>query len=405
MLSVALCNRRGVPIAGLDHRLPGSSVTVTLNGPRQATVPLSLEDEAAAHVRPLSTVLKAWLGGTLIHAGPTTVPQFRGRDRRVDVHSQCPSFYLQRSFVGQRSDGAGLTGHVAGAPYRLENTDQGLIMWRLVEHALPTTAEQAAGVPTHGIVDGTRPQGPQDDGWFVRTREYEPGKQIWEALVQMSEVISGPDFELEPVDEQDGTLARFNVYGRQGSDKSGVVVFEHNTGRNNAVDVQWDPAGDLAVNRATVTGQVLPDEDPPRYTANQADSQLAYGLLGAWQSDPDVSELPTVREKAQGIVAASATPLNVFTVTPAAEGGVGLARDTDGRIVSLGKGFGTPPRFAPDGDYWIGDDISVVARVTPGLDVTLVGRVIEGRITEADEDGTLLTELVCEPRVATAGID
>lgn len=404
MLTWSLCDRRGALLADVPQRAAGSEVTVTGNGERTAKLRVSLEDEVAARVYPLATLLKVHYFAELLFCGPVLLPRFAARDRVVEIPAICPSFYLQRSYVGQRADGAGLEGAPAGSPYRQQQVDQSLIMWRLVKHVLPTAGEQADGVPTHGIVDGTRPQSAADDGWNPRDREYEPGKQIWQALVEMSEVLAGPDFELEPVDQTDGTLARLNVYGRQGANKTDSVVFEVGLGQNNATDVSWEPSGDLVANRATYVGQTLEGSAQPAYTANQRESQRAFGLLSDFRGRPDISDQRTLQEHAMGQVALHAWPVDFFTVTPAAEGGYGLARDQSGQIVSLGEGFGVPPRFGPDGDYWIGDEISAYARVLPGLDAELRGRVTEARLMEADAAGTLMTEITCAPTIVATGV-
>jgi hypothetical protein len=89
----------------------------------------------------------------------------------------------------------------------------------------------------------------------------------------------------------------------------------------------------------------------------------------------------TLKERADGVVATRAFPLDFFTVQPA--------------IMEQGRDdveYGVPPRFGPptdpDADFWLGDTITTIAR-EGSLSKTLVGRVVAATLTTADDAGNV----------------
>lgn len=379
-LSWVLTNPKGVRLAELRDRVPGAEVTIALNGQRTAKLALSLEDEAAAQVRPFDRFLKVFLGEEIIFGGPILVPRWLTAEGILDISAVDVSQRLVQAFTHNFD--------------RQEGVGQADIMHRLILHANRNSGG-ATGIPLHGIVGG----GPFE-GNIGRDRSYPDGKQIWEALVDMSNVIGGPDFELRPEDTTTGfNWARFETYHpQQGDDKTDSVRLEAGLGRHTARDFNWEPGGGTIINRYTLAGQATSGTASPAWVAEQPESQKIFGIWEAFDADPDVTRITTLREKAESVVAANAFPIDFFDVTPAPEEG-GLIAGTDQR-------YGVPPKFGPGAahDYWIGDEISVAARVPPGLDVQLRGRVTDARLVEEDEAGNVAVELTCAPTVSAAGI-
>jgi hypothetical protein len=393
VIAFTLCDLQGRALSD-PLRLPGGQVALAINDRRTGQAPIGFDEPAAAQVRPLVTVLKARWAGSQLLTGVVLRPQFAGAQRTVTVPAIDPSARLAAAFIGARSDGAGLPGAPVGDPWHWAAVDQSEMLARLVEHASPTAAELAEGTPDHGVIRGSLP------ATVNRDRTYEVGKQIWEAMTQLSAVIDGVDFELEPLDRTDGVLAQLNTYTPfQGTDRSDEVVLHYGWGRHNASDFSWEPAGDILKNRSTRVGQAPTGGGPaPTATEEQAESRRENGIWAEYQGDTDVIDQPTLVDHANATLAKYAWPVDFFTVIPATDDGTGWRRTAQGALEQLPGRYGVPPLFHPNGAYWLGDIIRVVARDRPGLDEDLVGRVLGAKLTNAPNGG-VVPELQCAPVV------
>jgi hypothetical protein len=401
VLSWHLCDLAGNELAALDDRLPGGAVEIGVNKPRTASVPLSLEDPAILSAYPLYTSLKVFLDGAPLFRGPLLRPRIESTGwtiRAVD-----PSIRPQRFHIGQRSDDAGLDGALVDNPWRWEGVDQRSMMDRLIRYCDPTVLETNQGVPPVGIRTGSSFWLPGSSG-KARDREYEPGKQLWEALMELSEVLEGNDFELRPIDTTDGQMVELWI-GPLGTDRSQEIVFEYGALGANASDFALELAGDGVVTRSTWTGQAIEGGDQPAVTAYQPEAERAFGIFGDFQGRPDIVESDTLREHAQGVVSTYGWPIDYFEVTPALDDGSGYRRNQQGILTKLPDRFAVPPRFGPgpQHDYWIGDTLGAWAQLGR-LIVETSGRLTDARLTEADDAGNYVTELTLAPAVSEAGI-
>jgi hypothetical protein len=225
----------------------------------------------------------------------------------------------------------------------------------------------------------------------ARDRTYYDGQNIWDALQEFPGLIDGVDFELEPLDREDGIYAQLNTfYPRQGSDRSDSVVMEFGCGRHNASAYTFDPSGEQLVNRYIIAGQT-PDASPttPAWISEQIESQKLYGPLEGFEVDTDIIDNATLQAHADAVVRTRAFPIDFFSIAPAVEG------DTEQ--------YGTPPQFGPDADYWLGDTIGTIIK-DGALEVGLRGRVSGAVITEADQAGNVAVEISCTPPDKAAAV-
>jgi hypothetical protein len=237
-------------------------------------------------------------------------------------------------------------------------------------------AEKAAGIPGLGIIRGDLP------GSVLRDRTYYDLQNVWEALLNLSQVIDGPDFELEPLDRTDGVFAQLNTFPQhQGTDRSEDVKFEFGVGATNADAFGWQPSGEQLVNRYIMAG-ATPEGSPttPAWISESLDSQR-LGIYEATEVDTEITDIATLKERADGVITTRAFPLDFFTLQPA------LQQAGQEEVEA-----GVSPRFGPptdpDADFWLGDTIGVVAR--EGLmSVELTGRATGATLTTADGAGNV----------------
>lgn len=353
-----------------------------LNGQRSAFCPLSVEDPARALAKAVETVLRVTLKGP----EDFSLPLFIGRilipeqgqsedEEQLGLNAIDPLAQLYKSLI--RTIGSG-----SWSPRTFTATDQSLIMWQLVEQ-----------FTTHGVAKGDLPAS------VNRDRTYLPGKEVGAALVEMTEVINGPDFELQPIVAKDGNLALFNTfYPRQGSDKSADVRFVIGREPSTGTGFLYAPGGDEIVNRWVAIGAPLnaEEESPivtfPAYVAHHLDSIAQFGIWERLVQLEDVTEVSTLKAHAEGLVAATAYPVPYFDFTAALEQAEGQDADEDG----------VPPRFGID--YWIGDTIGV-DYWAPGATeaLGLSGRITDAVVTET-ESGGIEVKLTCAPEVKSAGV-
>ena len=413
MLTWTLCDLRGNALADIDQRL--SAVWEGgVNRKREARCAFSYDDEAAVHAVPLARVLKVRLWGEMIFAGRIWELVKKGSARSIELRAFDPLQQLERFAIGMKTGdepfadpavGEGLLYHIAGHLYRIDQTDQSYILWSLMDYAQPTAAERALGVPGTGIVQGEYyfPAGPPVS--ILRDREYEYGKNIAEAVIELTGVRDGVDMELEPLDRTDGTLCRLNTYyPYHGRDQTDVAIYEFASGLDNCADFEVEEDGLATANRINLVGRSVDGAEPAIARVNQPESQLAYGNLGSAMADPALVELDTLREHATGLVAGGAFPLRSFTVTPALDDGRGFARSSSGALYPVESVPGQPPRVGPGKDVWFGDLVTAQTYDGPAMDYLLHGRVTDIRLTEVEGGTGVVSEVTCSPYVGLVDV-
>ena len=404
-----LCDRNQKVLARLDNRRPGASVTIPLNGGRTATVPLALDDPAVSSLNPLSTVLRVTLKDRDGFSQPIFVGRVQLPERQstpdqqgvtvaaADPWRQFEKFLIRYEILVPTY----FTGPGLGPAYTLQpfvNRDQSEIMWLLIEGAQePESIDR-----DHGVVKGDLPES------VKRDRSYSPLTNLAEALLQMSQVIGGPDFELAPVVANDGTLCEFNTfYPRQGSDKSAEIVFVHGASPSTATEFVYAAGGDNVCNRCVaigapfegysegeeVEGEGQATELRPGYVAEHPASIADLGgVFEEVLAYDTVIDPATLGEHAKAHVAANAYPIPFFDFASALSPTEGEPLDGDG----------VPPRFLID--YGIGDTIAVEDHRPDGSVVTVTGRVTDATITE-NASGQLAVKLTCAPKLDSAGVE
>jgi hypothetical protein len=376
----ALCDSQGRLLAPIDQ-FEEDNLQLGLNDIRTGTVTVSIEDPIVSLVASMATRLKAWLNGCIVLNAPVFLP-----------NHECSSGGQAGTLTISATDNLRLATAFTRAFAEQIGVDQSEIMALLMEAGDATAAEKAAGVLGHGIIRGALAAS------VLRDRTYYDLTNIWEALVNMSQVIDGPDFELEPLDRDDGVFGQLNTYyPKQGIDRSGSVALEYGVGATNASGFGWQPSGEQLCNRFICAGET-PEESPttPAWLSENLESQRLYGIYEGNEVDTEVSEVPTLKEKADNVVATRAFPLDFVTVQPALQ-------EADRDEVE----FGVPPRFGPptdpDADFWLGDTLGIIAREGE-LSKTLIGRAVVVTLSTADDAGNVAVAVGFSPPDHVAGV-
>lgn len=401
-LDFELCDRKQNVLTRLDNRRPGGRAEIGLDAPRRGFCPLSLEDPAYAHAEAVETLLRVTLKGPEGFSRPLVIArviipeQGSGEgEEALGLNASDPLLQLDNALIRK----------VSGSTWEaltFAATEQEQIMWALI-----------AAAETHGVIKGTL-----SASGVKRDRTYLPGKEVGPALVEMSEVIGGPDFDLEPVaGVGTDTIARFNTYHpRQGSDKSADVVFVHGAAPYTAQGFNFAPGGNGICNRVVVIGAPLnnegEEESPfatfPSYVAEHAGSIAQFGVWEQVIQLEDVVEGATLQAHAEAFIAANAVPIPYFDFTAAPE----VHEDEERE-----EGEGIPPVFGID--YWIGDTVGCQAYLgaasiaddgtpldsagDPIVPLELTGRITDATVTEL-ESGQIAVKLSCGAEVKSTGI-
>ena len=380
-LDFELCDLEQNVLTRLDGRKAGGWIELGVNRMRRSFCPLSLDDSARELAKAISTVLRITLKGPEdfsmpLFIGRVVIPDKAADAQKFDLglYALDPLFHLEKKLI---RSAAGSTWN----PKTFAGKDQALIMWELL-----------AAFEDHGVAKGSIPTS------INRDRTYAPGKEVGEALIEMAEVIGGPDFELEPVIASDGTLCNFNTfYPHQGEDKSDEVVFVFRGAGEDAVSFHEAPGGEEIANRVLVVGapnnsegESSPIATHPAHLAEHLGSIEDHeGEFERREQLDDVKEGATLKAHAEGLLAQTAYPTPYFDFTVAPEQ---YEEET---------GEGVPPRFGVD--YWLGDTIKVEAFLGGDEPEELIGRVIDAKVAER-ESGQIAVELTCAPEVSTTGI-
>lgn len=426
-LTWAICNRDGREWGWLWERTD-ASVKIGLNGPRTATVRASLEERIAQWIHPSKSRVKVFChpeaedperGGFLLHNGLIVNPVSTGT--RVEVTSVDQSHRLLNASPAvlptsaEQADPALIT-----ALWTPVEMDDSQLMWELIwrsdkRHRQLNDEEPDSPnpVPSLGIIEGDLA-----DAFKTRSTRVGDDRNTWDSLVAISDRDHSPDFELEPLDREDGIHAKLNTYyPRQGANRRDEVVLEY--GVNLSPDFNFEPSGVDLCNRFVAVGEAWAGGLAPVYVAENRESMGRYGVYQRQQSFP-TQDKEKLKDIAQSWVAFHAFQINFIDVIPAVEiGGTarGFSRDATGDLVALDDEFMVPPRFGPrvgmGFDYWIGDTITIrakdqfqfhVAEKNPGPDTDWEVRVIEAELREVDAAGNVAVVLTCAPIIPAAHV-
>lgn len=171
--------------------------------------------------------------------------------------------------------------------------DQGYIARNLIQSTILSTNGQlniTLGSETTGV---------------LRNRTYE-NKSIADALIQLSDLSNGFDFDFNPVTDTNGdlTATRFNIYyPRMGSVRSDLNAIQL---LDNIAEIGFGTNGELynyGIGQGAGTG-----EGALRTTYAIADLQLTYSKVESFQSEQDISVLSTLQGKVQNNVLQNSVP-------------------------------------------------------------------------------------------------
>ena len=238
---------------------------------------------------------------------------------------------------------------------RYDAVDAGTIAWNLIDdqNTLATTRIS---------------QGSRDDS-VVRDRTYERGKPVAEAVKQLSEVINGFWFRLDPVDGVAGTHAEIVVlYPDSGTTRAGVKL---EFGEDTIANIEdYEVSVYLPRNRVTSTGALLEGEIEITAVATDAASVTAYGLFDEEVAFTTVETPGTLQEHADEELRAD--PIKTYSIT---------------------FGQGAPMLWD---DFDVGDIISFYIK-NGELTETGAARVVEAIVEVTSENSERVKSLVIQP--------
>ena len=218
--------------------------------------------------------------GTLVWAGEQVLRNAHLKangDDWIEVH--CHSWF------------EGLYHRYTAQQVRFDQIDAGEIAWDMIN----TTQSEAHG--DMGIVRGNIEE------TMRRDREYY-NQNIGEAIVNLSNVISGFDFEI--TDEKE-----FNVYPVKGQDKSDEIVFE--LGMNvKEMDIKEDFVN--PVNRAIILGEATDESDLQRIERENENFMQTNGLREGLLSEMDIADVRTLEDRGDAMLRKYQLPLTTITM-------------------------------------------------------------------------------------------
>lgn len=204
-----LCDHAGQPVTEISNAAERRFVARRNQG-RQAQITMSHDDAEAIRLLDLTgngvPQLRYYRDGTLrLSAYLTSI------DGQLSEDGQDQLTAIFKDPFGRMLGDGSETGRHLFAAVEFTAQDQGSIGWDLID-ALNDDSDT-------GIREGTI------ETTTTRDRSYEAGKNVGEALVQLTEVIGGFDFEILPLDptDEDGKLGEYTVYAEQGEDRDDLL--------------------------------------------------------------------------------------------------------------------------------------------------------------------------------------
>lgn len=223
-------------------------------------------NELATHIiaiRDKQTLYRGVLGSTQDQAGP-------------DQHT------INATSLDLR---ARLDGLQVEAPLTYTGIDQAAIAWALITHAQAQTGGNLG--LTQGLGQATG---------ILRDRTYEPGKKIGEAIWQLSQVIDGFDWDINPE-----TLALDIHYPQRGRTSdlvleygAAVAGFSRQVTTSDYANAIRQTGAD-GLNPATREAADLADRPEGRYTRHFSDSDLSLQTTVDERADWQLDQAQTIR--------------------------------------------------------------------------------------------------------------
>jgi hypothetical protein len=303
--SFLLADHAGSNLAELSTAT-GRSLTFTRNGVAEARMTISHDDEAAA------LLLNELVNGTpLLRAYRDGVLRFHGylAPFSEDLEEDTKLNLVFRDPMGRLLGDGQARGRFVSATF--SGTDAGQIAVALIAAA---QAGGTAGIAT-GSIETTK----------TRDRTYE-NANAGEAIIALTQVLDGFDFDVTPIEYTAGIIGQFNVYASQGTSQP---------------DARFEYGPDTLRNVRKVTRQMQPPINVARVLGSNGLSAVktdatSISVHGPWESQEslaDVSEQATLNDRAQAMLRPNWVRVVSFTPEPV------LAP-------------------APWDDYWLGDTVS-----------------------------------------------
>lgn len=193
-----------------------------------------------------------------------------------------------------------------------EGIDAGQIAWDLIDDS-QTQSNGDFGI-TEGTIEATQ----------NRDRTYY-NKNILEAIIELSNVINGFDFEIN-------TSKVFNVKGVIGADRTDSVILEYGI---NVTAMRIMEDFSKIVNRGIVLGDSGYIGDPLRVERDDAGAQALYKVREALVSETTTSEQDTLEEKGDALIRKYEAPLYKVSMNIARGGTPSIADFALGDVITL----------------------------------------------------------------------
>ena len=261
----------------------GLSVTRRLNGGSEAVFSLEARDPKVGDLAIASRAIAIYRNGVIRIRGRIWEPLVYKPDS-VRVEVKDPWFNLEHRRVRTTT--------------RYTATDAGTIAWGLIndQNTIATTRIRQGAISASVNHD----------------RTYERGKPVAEAIKQLSEVINGFWFRIDPVDGVPGTHGELVVlYPSSGTTRAGVKLEYGEDTIANIEDYEVDVF--LPRNRVTVTGALLEGETETTATATNAASITTYDLFDEEMAFTTIETPGVLQEHADDEVRAN--PVKTYSIT------------------------------------------------------------------------------------------
>lgn len=241
-----------------------------LNGIGSCTFNLNILDEYAnpKYLRRMSTVIVVKEDNTCVWFGP--IADINGNYSDLDGNIIVTAYSYLYYFKFRNTEKSQIYSQV----------EQSAIMWDLIDKSQDKTNG------TLLITQGLNPTS------MLRDRRYET-YEISEALINLTNVINGPDFSFEPVFDSDNRLSSvvFNCYyPTKGTLREELGKLEMGI---NVSSVSWATISNL-YNTVTIEGSGT--GVPLIYTDDDSASQLAYTRIEGYEKSADISEWDTLEK-------------------------------------------------------------------------------------------------------------
>lgn len=293
-----------------------------LNDSREASCTIHFEDPAAQFVEPYASMLHITFAhpngdDILVFWGILTQPEWNDESQTIRINAVDPSLRLKHHYLRRGDEALNSPDHPDLPNLYDRQVPVGLTGLNMLIDAGDNIADQTArGVPELGILHNAV-ESPVPDVDTADKVRFQRGREVWDAILELTSLEGAPDFELQPIDGAPGYYCQLLT----GVDLNGdwwtppYPSFQSGFGKDNC-RINYRPGS-----RITTHSHYVSEDYNLRVTAVDVEASRHAGVYVDWEAasfdgGDSIANAASLLAKARRPIGAYGAPVEQFDIVP-----------------------------------------------------------------------------------------